>query len=177
MLKKLILVVATIVVATVVGCSSQVQVEMMDQVEPLHDIMPAIETLFEIEPFYIEIVDDDNLEVISSRLVVNYSESLGGFITEGLNLKIYFWEPVTNFTLFTIDGDISADENHNQVVLQLSHIDHGVPLIVTHYPTQSFSSEASVVSGLSFINKNGSFQRFRFEVNQQSNQVNWIQID
>ena len=128
MLKKLMLLLSCVSLLILVACGEDGG--LVATAEPVPEPLPDGSAPFE---FWVEIISDDELADLEDYIEVNYAMARNMFITEGLNLRFNFNQPVTNFSIIEVallgDGSLAKPD----ALYEVGNLYPNRPLVMTHY--------------------------------------------
>ena len=123
----------------------------------------------------IEIISDEELEALeidNEFTHINYGIARDLLITDGINLRFTFDQPVTDFSLITVAALEDGTFAKTGVIYEVSDLNPEKPLVITHYFNRPVPE-----SGFYFVDSDGESGWFIFQQNQMDGEMNWWPFD
>jgi len=166
MLKKLMLLLNCVSLLALNACGEEESVAPNSGLESNEFIADGDETFI----FSVEIISDDELADLARYKEINYAMVRESFITEGLNVRFNFNQPIRNFSLINV-----ARSEHNLFVktgtlYEVGDLNPYRPLVLTHF----FSNEKT---GFYFDGPGGEGGWFSFEQSSIDSEITLSRFD
>jgi len=180
MLKKLMLFLSCISLLALIACSEDSENGSSYTIKTDPSVVTFEETVASL--FSIEIISDDELEELEYHHdinEINYALAHDVFLTEGLNVRFTFYEPVTDFAIIEVQF-VNGDEEEGVGVFkktatlyEFGDVDPDIPLILTHYSGYG----TTPISGFYFTGPDGVGRWYTFQQDARDGGMIWQTFD